>query len=253
MGVSAYTLTAVVGQYRGKFISVVFYVFISYVIYVLWHGRKGHKLLSVICTCALIIMVIGIGLFLSSDFLGLLPENISATIASSFTEMLHRSDKTIMAGAMSWQKERRWVELTKEVLPQITPSEWLIGRGVAFDYDYLTTNINSYRTMVHITFGHLVMQGGLPLLLMILLGPVLAGLKSFKQKRDMVTLATAAILIHFLLMFMVKANPANKLWFVLVCLCTGHCFYKNEMHSRLRRKNKRPTAIKQKLALQGGV
>lgn len=238
MGISAYTLIAVIGQYRGMFISIAFYIFVSYVICVLWHGRIRHKLLQIVYICALIIMIIGIGLLLSSDSLGLLPENISTTITSSFTEMLHRSDKTITTGVMSWQKEGRWVELTKEVLPQITPTEWMIGRGVAFDYEYLTTNINSHRTMVHITFGHLVMQGGLLLLLTILLGPILAGLKSYKRKRDMVTLATATILIHFLLMFMVCANPKNNLTFVLICLCTGHCFYKNEMHRRLRIKNK---------------
>ena len=173
-------------------------------------------------------LVIGlIVMFYLSWFI--LPDSSTKVIEQSFNKMTFRFTE-LLSGEAAWKNEPRWREMTLEVLPQIKTSEWLIGRGIAYRYYYLTWDNPRTRkrgkmphNLVHMTPVHLIMQGGVPLLLMIIIGPVMAGFISFRRNRDIITLAAAGILIHFFTTFIADGNPENQLWFIVVCLCMGRC------------------------------
>ncbi len=225
LGACVFAAAGIIGQFRGMF----FFGFLFYIPFTIlittWH--RGRRLGGTIATFARAGLAASIVLVVLLLLCVAMPASTTRVLLGSFDELVHRSDKTIVSESGSWRDEPRWKEMTQEVLPQLTGADWLLGRGVAFRYTYLTWY--STRTVVHMTPIHLVMQGGAPLLILMLLGPVLAGLKRFRRREDIVVLAAACILLNYFASFVAGANPVNKLWFVLVCLCMGRCVTRRKL------------------------
>lgn len=240
LGTATYAVLAILGQHRRLFfLGTAFYILLMVIIYVIAKKEKINAKSFAFIRNPIIAGISSVVIIFLLWFA--IPEKSQQVISGSFDELLHRTDNTILAGGTSWQEERRWREMTLDILPQITASEWIIGRGVAFRYYFLTNDSprarksgNYLRYGVHMAPAHLIMQGGLFLLLMILLGPVLAGFRSFRWNQDIVTLAASGILIHYFIMFVAQANPTNDLWFVLVCLSMGRCVRQNRISHRTR-------------------
>jgi hypothetical protein len=228
LGTAAYGLVAILGQYRKMFfLGMVFYIFFAILIFII-EQKKTKKRKRFRLTRNFSMLVIGLMVIIFLSWF-ILPNSSIKVIEQSFNKLVYRFVEPLSGGA-AWKNEPRWREMTLEVLPQIVTSEWLIGRGVAYRYYYLTWDNPRTRKkgktphyMVHMTPVHLIMQGGVPLLLMMIIGPVIVGFRSFRRNRDIITLAAAGILIHFFTTFIADGNPENQLWFVLVCLSTGRC------------------------------
>jgi len=142
------------------------------------------------------------------------------------------SDQTIV-------RSDRWEEL-RVVSSQMTPIEWIIGKGADAHWKDVTFIYRgqSVRPNVHFSYMDFIFRGGI-VLLAIMLVPLSWAYRVFKVSTDPLTLGAAGFaLVGYL--NMLSFNMANMgLSWLLLSLCIGRCFWATHDPARQIQKGSR--------------
>jgi len=139
------------------------------------------------------------------------------------------------AGPSSIAENLRWEE-ARCLIEQFEGRDYLLGRGVIGEFE----NYYGVPGNVHIGYLRIMLKGGVPLVLLVLAGPVLAGVRAMMRSRDPRVLAAAGVCLWFGAKTLVGnvALQYNASWLV-VLLCFGACqawLQSRKAHSGARAK-----------------
>jgi hypothetical protein len=121
-------------------------------------------------------------------------------------------------------------------LSESTSLQWVIGKGVSGHWsgNYLPGEYldEKFRDMLHFGPAHLVLKGGLCLLLLMLFFPFGVGFRAMMISRDPFTLACAGIIIVFAFQFTLFNNFMLGLIYTLRMLCAGRCLAASDQQAQ---------------------
>jgi hypothetical protein len=123
----------------------------------------------------------------------------------------------------------RWDEI-KVVASQMSPLDWLIGKGADAQWRDVTFIYGGgERPVVHFSYMDFIFRGGIGLLI-IMLFPLIWAYRAFRRSRDPLTLgAAASVLVVYLSMASANQIDMNLNW-LLIALCMGRCFWATQNH-----------------------
>ena len=221
VGLVLLLLIGVLGQFKSSIVSVVSISTLSLVA----HSRSGQKVawrkILVPIGTLLCLMV---ALFQFNYFFG------SRLLESGFRGLGVRTEAVSSSlGTKIWSEETRFVA------QDLQPFDWLTGRGGAGTWDssrYLSYRYSEYGTsawdseqrgMAHFGLMHLILKGGVPLLVLFLLFPFGVALRTLFTSRDPLTLAASVVVVQSLVGLIMGGFPRAEPWYVVTMLCAGRC------------------------------
>ena len=116
----------------------------------------------------------------------------------------------------------RWIEASI-VIEDFKPMDWILGRGSAGSWSNYSAFGGMERSMTHVGYLHLILKGGVPLLLLFFVGPLGLGLFRLMTARKWETLACAGVLVAYSIDLITGGAPEQSLKIALVFLCFGRC------------------------------
>ncbi len=124
-------------------------------------------------------------------------------------------------GMDTTSSESRWLE-ARIVSGNFTWDEWLGGRGVAATWSDPQLFRGQLRTMVHIGYINFILNGGI-LLLLLMLVPFVWGMRALLKSSDWLTLAASGFVIQYYATIVVYGFPQESLVWMLFALAVGRC------------------------------
>jgi hypothetical protein len=107
---------------------------------------------------------------------------------------LTKSRFDIEAGQASLKENTRLDEVKAFLFEAATPLDFLIGRGVTGSWEHVG---GLGEQTIHIGYVRLILKGGLPLLLLMLIGPIGTGFRIWLTSRDPTDLAASGMCVWF--------------------------------------------------------
>ena len=171
-------------------------------------GILSHRQANFLTT-ALVVMMLGIAIaYVFPQMSG----------ALNLTEARFTED----SGDSSIRENARWDELRAYFLEQATPLDYFFGRGV--NGAYLHPG-GGYAQTMHIGYGRYTLKGGVPILLLLIFGPIAVGVRTLFRSRSPDVLAAAGMCTWFgaknLTGQLVSVNPQ----FFLIVISFGICLF----------------------------
>lgn len=191
-------------------------VWLTLAIWIWFRNNKSNRLKLFVPTQFIFLLYITVSLVIFYSLLVMIFNfnNIGFIQAQKFWDRL--TNETTIAD------ESRFREATL-VIEQMNYNDWLIGRAFGSSWDGGILYLGAKRNVVHFGYLHLVFKGGVPLLALILLGPLATGFRTIFSSRNTIQLVTASVLVQYSFELITLGAPEAKLWFLLICLSMGTC------------------------------
>jgi hypothetical protein len=220
-------IAGVFGQFRGTVLMPVIYLGLTY-----FAARRTHSLPA---TVLLLPVALTFGLFIALfQFSYLFGSNL---LGSNIDGLRARFEEGFVDGVGITER----IDEARYVLADLQPYDLLTGKGVAGTWDstrYIAYSYYRYgmlpgyeeedREMAHFGPAHMILKGGLPLLLLYLFFPFLIGWKRYITSRHPFTLAASAVVVAYSLQWLVAVFPSASLSYAMVMLCAGQCINRDD-------------------------
>lgn len=126
------------------------------------------------------------------------------------------------SGGQSLKENNRWLELRTYFFEQASLKDYIFGRGVNGRWLYPG---GGYTETMHIGYGRYSLKGGVVVVLLILFGPVLVGVRTLLRSRSPEVLAAAGMCAWFgVKNFVGKLVDVNPQFF-LIMISFGICLF----------------------------
>jgi hypothetical protein len=146
---------------------------------------------------------------------------------------------TIESGHSSLKENDRLNELRTFFLHRATPLDYLFGRGVNGKWLHIS---GAYSETMHIGYGRYTLKGGVPMVMLLIFGPFITGLRIFLLSRSPEVLASAGMCVWFGVKNFTGSFVGAHPQFFLILICFGICLFtldenrKKKMHPAFQEK-----------------
>ncbi|MCZ7574932.1 MAG: hypothetical protein M5U01_40795 [Ardenticatenaceae bacterium] len=181
-------------------------------VWIYWRGRiSAASLRQNRNILASFLIIVSVFWFLQA----VLPE-VSHRMMSLETRFL------LTEGERSITENVRWKEVSV-FFEQLKPLEYVWGRGVSGTFD--NTIIVQNPHFIHVGYVYAILKGGIPLLLLLLFGPVLVGVRALLSSREPYMLAASGMCAWLAVKLYTGNILSANATYYLALVCFGYCLY----------------------------